>query len=142
MGWQKLKKRTPTLLAGLESRFGSDVWSPGDFPMGVVGAGRPGVLFVDLADEEKQAIEDAIGELRGVLESEDSAEIEAKTNALQEASMKLGEAMYKSAQAEAEGGEDFSTAGEDASDAADEDSDETVVDADFEEVQDDKKTGD
>ncbi len=95
-----------------------------------------------LSDEEKQAIEDAIGELRGVLESEDAADIEAKTNALQEASMKLGEAMYKSAQAEAEGGEDISTTGEDASDAAEEDSDETVVDADFEEVQDDKKTGD
>ena len=95
-----------------------------------------------LSDEEKQAIEDAIGELRGVLESEDAAEIEAKTNALQEASMKLGEAMYKSAQAEAEGGDDFSTADADASEAADEDSDETVVDADFEEVQDDKKSGD
>ena len=95
-----------------------------------------------LSDEEKQAIEDAIGELRGVLESEDAADIEAKTNALQEASMKLGEAMYKSAQAEAEGGEDISTTGEDAPDAAEEDSDETVVDADFEEVQDDKKTGD
>ena len=97
-----------------------------------------------LSDDDKQAIEEAITDLRGVLESEDPAEIESKTNVLQEAAMKLGEAMYKSAQAEGEGGEDFSAAGEEAPDAGngDGESDESVVDADFEEVQDDKKTGD
>jgi molecular chaperone DnaK len=64
-------------------------------------------------------------------EGEDADEIEAKTNALAQAAMKLGEAMYQSQQAEA--GE----AGEGGNEASGGSQDDDVVDADFEEVQDD-----
>ncbi len=86
---------------------------------------------------EKQAIEDAIADLRGVLDGEDVDAIQAKTDALQQASMKLGEAMYKSAQAEAEPGEAAEASG-----AGSEGGDDSVVDADFEEVQDDGQSKD
>jgi molecular chaperone DnaK len=83
---------------------------------------------------DKGAIEAAIAELKTAMEGEDLSEIEAKTQALTEASMKLGEAMYKAAQeAEVDSGE----AGE-AADGADQADGENVVDADFEEVDDDK----
>ena len=79
---------------------------------------------------DKQKIEADLEALKGVLTSEDAGEIKAKTDALMQSSMKLGEAMYKDAEAgEAAPGADAgsSQAGEDG-----------VVDADFEEV-DDKK---
>jgi len=77
---------------------------------------------------DKEAIEKAIADLKTAIDGEDVGVIEAKTQALAEASMKLGEAMYKAAQ-EAEGsaaggGEAKTGEGED------------VVDADFEEVDD------
>jgi molecular chaperone DnaK len=81
--------------------------------------------------EDKQAIEAALADLKGVLESEEPETIKAKTDALAQVSMKLGEAMYK-AQAESEQAAD--TGGGDAGA-----SDEGVVDADFEEVDDDDK---
>jgi molecular chaperone DnaK len=80
--------------------------------------------------DDKTAIETAIADLKGVLEGDDAEAIKERTNALAEASMKLGEAMYKASQAEAEA----KAAGGDK--AADDD----VVDADFEEVKDDKKS--
>jgi molecular chaperone DnaK len=80
--------------------------------------------------DDKASIESAIAALKTALTSEDVADIQAKTQALAEVSMKLGEAMYKASQAEAEGGEDAG-----ASSSKDDD----VVDADFEEVKDDKK---
>ena len=80
--------------------------------------------------EEKTAIETALTELKGVIEGNNAEAIKEKTNALAEASMKLGEAMYKASQAEAEA----KAAG--GSQPADDD----VVDADFEEVKDDKKS--
>jgi molecular chaperone DnaK len=73
---------------------------------------------------EKGAIEAAVADLKGVLEGGDAEAITAKTNALAQASLKLGEAMYAAQQ----GGE----AG--ASKPADD-----VVDAEFTEVDDDKK---
>ncbi len=83
--------------------------------------------------EDKGAIEQAIESLKSALTAEDLEDIKAKTQALAEVSMKLGEAMYKAAQAEenAEAGD---------GDAAKADDD--VVDADFEEVrdEDDKKS--
>ncbi|MEQ9689765.1 MAG: molecular chaperone DnaK [Bauldia litoralis] len=82
-----------------------------------------------VSDADKSAIEGAIAELKTAMEGEDVAEIEAKTNALAQASMKLGEAMY---QASAAAGED----GEDAGDVGGPGNDD-VVDADFEEVNDD-----
>ncbi len=80
--------------------------------------------------DDKASIESAVAALKTALTTEDVADIQAKTQALAEVSMKLGEAMYKASQAEAEGGEDAG-----ASSAKDDD----VVDADFEEVKDDKK---
>ncbi|WP_374630033.1 Hsp70 family protein, partial [Pannonibacter indicus] len=80
--------------------------------------------------DDKASIESAIAALKTALTTEDVADIQSKTQALAEVSMKLGEAMYKASQAEAEGGEDAG-----ASSAQDDD----VVDADFEEVKDDKK---
>jgi molecular chaperone DnaK len=73
---------------------------------------------------EKGAIEAAVADLKSVMEGDDAEAITAKTNALAQASLKLGEAMYAAQQ----GGE----AG--ASKPADD-----VVDAEFTEVDDDKK---
>jgi molecular chaperone DnaK len=91
-------------------------------------------------EEDKASIETAIQELKDVLEVEegDIEEITAKTGALTEASMKLGEAMYKESQAEAPVG-----GGNNDGSSADTPEDATVVDADFEEVDpdEDKKKG-
>ena len=87
--------------------------------------------------EEKTAIETTIAELKTALEGENVEDIKAKTEALSQAAMKLGEAMYAAEQAEgaaAEGAPEGSDAG-DASGPADDD----VVDADFEEVNEDDK---
>ena len=89
-----------------------------------------------ISDDEKKAIEDAVTEVRGVMEGDDAEVIATKTEALQQAAMKLGEAMYKE-QAEAEAPEDAEAGPEEAPGA-----DDTVVDADFEEVKDDKKPAD
>jgi molecular chaperone DnaK len=71
---------------------------------------------------DKAAIEAAIAALRTSLESDNTSDIAAKTQALVQASMKIGEALYGGApQGEAPGGE--AKPGE-----------EGVVDADFEEV--------
>jgi molecular chaperone DnaK len=80
--------------------------------------------------EDKLAIETALNDVRGVLESDDGELIKEKTAALAEVSMKLGEAMYKASQAEAEA----KAAG------GDKPADDDVVDAEFEEVKDDKKS--
>ena len=45
---------------------------------------------------DKSAIEAAIADLKSALESDDAEAVKEKTNALAQASMKLGEAMYKS----------------------------------------------
>ena len=86
--------------------------------------------------EEKEAIEKALSELKSVAETgEDTADIQAKTQALLQASMKMGEAMYKdnpdAAQAEAGAAE-----GEDGPKA---DKKDDVVDAEYTDVTDDKK---
>ncbi|WEK04156.1 MAG: molecular chaperone DnaK [Candidatus Devosia phytovorans] len=77
--------------------------------------------------EIKTEIETAITDLKAVVDGEDGDVIKEKTDALAQASMKLGEAMYKASQAEAEAK---------ANGTQDEDEDD-VVDADFEEVKDD-----
>ncbi|MBO6504700.1 MAG: molecular chaperone DnaK [Kordiimonadaceae bacterium] len=91
-----------------------------------------------VSDEDKAAIEAAVAELRTALEGEDVEDIKAKTEALAQASMKLGEAIYKEAQ-EA-GGEDAAQADAAAQAAeAGEKADDDVVDVDFEEVDEDDK---
>ncbi len=79
---------------------------------------------------EKADIEAKLKDLREVLDSGDAEKIKERTNALMQASMKMGEAMYKSDPGAAAAGE-AAGAGSDAKD--------DVVDADFEEVDKDKK---
>ena len=99
-----------------------------------------------IGEDEKTAIETGIQELKDLLAAEDPAaeEIKAKTDALSEQAMKLGEAMYKASQAEAEAGE----ASDEAAPEKDGSDDGDVVDAEFEEVdaekdksEEDKKDG-
>jgi molecular chaperone DnaK len=83
-----------------------------------------------VGEAERTAIENAMADLKEALKGDDSAAIQAKTNALAQASMKLGEAMYKQAEAQgAGGGGNGAAAGEKKED---------VVDAEFTEVDDDK----
>ncbi|MEO0362626.1 MAG: molecular chaperone DnaK, partial [Pseudomonadota bacterium] len=87
-------------------------------------------------DETKSTIEAAVGELKTALEGDDAEEIKAKTQALTESAMKLGEAIYKSQMEEAQADDgDAPDGGETASKK----DDDVVVDADFEEVKDDDK---
>jgi molecular chaperone DnaK len=78
-----------------------------------------------VGEAEKSAITSAIEDLKSVLEGEDAEAISAKTQALAQASMKLGEAMYAAQQG-----------GEGASESSGPDD---VVDAEFEEVNEDGK---
>ncbi len=80
---------------------------------------------------EKSAIESAIEALKKAAEGDDANAIKEKTEALMQASLKLGEAMYKQAAPEA-GAAGASAQGAENQSAAN--GDEKVVDADFEEV--------
>ncbi|HAX91879.1 MAG TPA: molecular chaperone DnaK, partial [Rhodospirillaceae bacterium] len=82
---------------------------------------------------DKSAVESAIADLKGVLDSGDAAAIKAKTDALTQAAMKIGEAMYKAQQEAAAG-----TGGGEAGASAEAPKDPGVVDADFTEVKEDK----
>lgn len=82
--------------------------------------------------ETKTNIEAAISDLKTAMEGEDLADIQAKTEALTQASHKLAEAMYQ--QQAAAGAEGAADGGAEAAPA-----DDDVVDADFEEVKDEKK---
>ncbi len=86
---------------------------------------------------DRSAIEQAMADLKSVLDSADTETLRAKTETLAQLSMKLGEAMYRAQQTEAEAGGETGAAGDAGSGAGA--SDEHVVDADFEEVEDDKK---
>ncbi|HIJ83624.1 MAG TPA: Hsp70 family protein, partial [Magnetococcales bacterium] len=82
----------------------------------------------------KGQIDSAVADLKAVMGGEDAAAIEAKTQALMEVSMKLGEAVYKDSagqgpEADGQGAQPKGSAG-----GAD-----NVVDAEFEEVKDGKK---
>jgi len=79
---------------------------------------------------DKSLVETAVAELKTALQGEDKDTIKAKTDALAQASMKLGEAMYQASQGQAAGGGGGPQ-------AASGGSDDKVVDVDFEEVKDD-----
>ena len=87
-----------------------------------------------VGDAERTAIENAIADLKEALKGDDATAIQAKTNTLAQASMKLGEAMYKQQQ-EAQGAP--GAPGTDGDGSAEKKED--VVDAEFTEVDDDKK---
>jgi molecular chaperone DnaK len=81
----------------------------------------------------KSSIEAALADLKSVTSDEDLSAIQSKTQALLQASMKLGEAMYKAQQETAqEGGSDGGDAGAGGSGSSG--GGEDVVDADFEEI--------
>ena len=86
-----------------------------------------------VSEADKKAIEDASGQLKEALKGENTDDIKKKTEALVQASMKLGEAIYKSQQntkpdSNKDDGKDDKGKKED-----------NVVDADFEEVKDENK---
>lgn len=81
---------------------------------------------------EKEDIEAKIQELKDVLETDDVEDLKAKTEALMQVAMKLGQAMYEAEQAAAGDAE--------AADGAEASDDPEVVDADFEEVDDKDKS--
>ena len=86
-----------------------------------------------ISDVDKKAIEDGSSALKESLKGEDIEDIKKKTEALVQASMKLGEAIYKSQQntkpdSNKDDGKDEK-----------EKKDDNVVDADFEEVKDENK---
>jgi len=90
-----------------------------------------------VGEQDKQAIEAALTDLKSVIDSEDPAAIAPKVEALAQASMKLGEAIYQqSADAGETGPEAAASPGGDPGAASD---DPDIVDADFEEVDDDDK---
>src|SRR5262250_3054997 len=85
---------------------------------------------------DRDAVQQAIQALKDTLASEDAGQIKAKTEALAQASMKVGEALYKAQQAEQAGaGDGGGPQGGDGAGGKNED----VVDAEFTEVDDDKK---
>jgi len=89
-----------------------------------------------VSDDEKQAIDKAIEELKETLKADDKQAIEAKTAALAELSGKLAEKLYADkggAEAAAAGAAEAGSA--ETADAAGDD----AVDAEFEEVKDDNK---
>jgi molecular chaperone DnaK len=85
-----------------------------------------------IEEADKTQIEADVAALKEVLDGEDGDAIKAKTEALSQSSMKLGEAIYKATQ------EDAAAAADTQMDD-DAPADENVVDADFEEVDDDNK---
>ena len=82
--------------------------------------------------DEKSKIEAAIKDVEDIIKDGDKETIEAKTNALMEASQKLGEKVYAEQQASQAGGAEAQPQAEKTVDAE-------VVDAEFEEVKSDKK---
>jgi molecular chaperone DnaK len=93
-----------------------------------------------IGDADRTAIENAIADLKEALKGDDVSAIQAKTNALAQASMKLGEAMYKQQQeAQSSAGGSGSGSGGGGDGAASGQKKDDVVDAEFTEVDDDKK---
>ncbi|MDB3924412.1 molecular chaperone DnaK [Candidatus Pelagibacter sp.] len=88
-----------------------------------------------ITDAEKKAIEDSSSSLKEALRGTDNEDIKKKTEALVQASMKLGEAIYK-AQEKKPDSPDGSKNNDEGK------KDDNVVDADFEEVKEENKEED
>jgi molecular chaperone DnaK len=92
-------------------------------------------------------VQQAVQSLKDTLGSDDTAQIKAKTDALAQASMKVGEALYKAQQAEQAGAgggpsqEGGPSPGGPSHGGGGPGGNDKVVDADFEEVDDQKKRG-
>ena len=83
----------------------------------------------ELGGDERKAVEDALADLKSAMDSDDAEVIKAKTDALSQAAMKLGEIAYRKAQEDAAGAADSEAA--DAGSSADNASDGDTIDADF-----------
>ena len=93
-------------------------------------------LGSQVTDDVKRPVEKAIEDLKAVLDGEDKAAIEAKTEALSQTAMKLGEMAYRKAQEEAAGQTDSEAAETvSAKDNKSSGSDGEVLDADFTDLQ-------
>ena len=82
-----------------------------------------------ISSADKDAIESAITSLKEVMEGEDAEVIKQRSDALMQASLKLGEAMYK-----AQGADAAAAGAQQGAPEADAQKNDNVVDADFEEV--------
>ena len=99
-----------------------------------------------VSESDKSAVEAALKELKSALEGDDTDAIKSKSEALAQASMKLGEAMYQAQASEAQAGQakgdgagaGADGAGGDGAAGAGAGSGDDVVDADFEEVEDEE----
>ena len=89
-----------------------------------------------LPEADRQSIEADVSALREALAGEDGEAIKARSEALSQSAMKLGEAMYKAQQEEAAAAQAGGAAEGPAGAAG---ADDAVVDADFEEVDDERK---
>jgi molecular chaperone DnaK len=93
----------------------------------------------DLGDKisaaDKSAAESAIADVKSAIEAGDVEDIQAKTTALSQAAMKLGEALYKQQSATAEADQDD----DGPEDNIQRDELDDIMDAEFEEVKDDDK---
>ncbi|MGN7438768.1 MAG: molecular chaperone DnaK [Alcanivorax sp.] len=85
-------------------------------------------LADDIPADEKATVESALSDLKDVIDGEDAEAIKAKTEALSQASMKLGEIAYRKAQEEAAQDADNEAPAADASNTNDDDD---AIDADF-----------
>ncbi|MBI1211492.1 MAG: molecular chaperone DnaK [Alphaproteobacteria bacterium] len=88
---------------------------------------------------ERSAIETAVSAVKDALKGEDAEFIKSKTEALLQASLKLGEAMYRSANPESDAGGAPGAEGPGPEAGATGKADGDVVDADYEEVDEEKK---
>jgi len=88
-----------------------------------------------ITDAEKKAIEDSSASLKEALKGTDNEDIKKKTEALVQASMKLGEAIYKAQEKKPDSPNDTKNNDEGKKD-------DNVVDADFEEVKEENKEED
>ena len=85
-------------------------------------------LADDIPADEKATVESALSDLKDVMDGDNAEEIKAKTEALSQASMKLGEIAYRKAQEEAAQDADNEAPAEGGADASDDDD---TIDADF-----------
>jgi molecular chaperone DnaK len=88
-----------------------------------------------ITDAEKKVIEDASSGLKEALKGTDNEDIKKKTEALVQASMKLGEAIYKAQEKKPDSPDNSKNNDEGKKD-------DNVVDADFEEVKEENKEED
>ncbi len=89
-----------------------------------------------ISDADKSAAEAAIVDVKAAIEAGDVDDIQAKTTALSQAAMKLGEALYKQQSAKAEDENDDDGGPED---KFERDELDDIMDAEFEDVKDDDK---